>query len=250
MLLAPHPRGHVAIGQLSHGWMCGQLGRAWGNELFGLVEPAEEVCLAAEQHDTSWAEWELAPTLDPEIGLPHTFETAHFTVHLGIHSRWPPKLVAQSRYAALLVSMHHSSFFTAPGRAGLLRSGGRQIRTFLDECAAFQVRLHETLDANDAEIARNHRLVRTWDGLSHDLILNQMPRTRRDVPAAGDRRLELNVDARDGVFTIDPWPFAADRVVVRTEGRLLERAFTDEEAMRHALAKAPWVELRYEISPG
>jgi hypothetical protein len=227
--------------------MCGQLGRAWGSEIFGEVHPAEEVCLAAEQHDTGWAEWELAPTLDPATGLPHTFETADFRVHLRIHRAWASKLVSQSRYAALLVSMHHSSFFTPPGRAGLLRSGGRQIRAFLDDCRAFQMRLRATLDATDAEIERNHRLVRTWDGLSHDLILNHVPRVRKDVPAAAGTRVDVHVDARDGVFTIAPWPFSTDRVVVRTEGRLLAETFTDEETMRRALGQAPWLELRYEL---
>ncbi len=229
--------------------MCGQLARAWGNARFGAVTPAEEVCLAAEQHDTSWAEWELAPTLDPRIGLPHTFKTAHFTVHLAIHAEWPPKLVAQSRYAALLVSMHHSSFFDSPGWLGQLRADGRKIKAFVDQAALFQERLSATLDASGAEIERNHRLVRTWDGLSHDLILNQAPTVRRNVPAAGDTRVDMQVEGRDGSFTLDPWPFATDRVVVRTEGRLLEGTFLDEGAMRRALDRAAWIELDYELAP-
>jgi hypothetical protein len=249
VLLAPHPDGHVAVHQPTHGWMCGQLGRAWGNELLGRVEPAEEVCLAAEQHDTSWAEWELAPTLDPATGLPHTFDTAPFTVHLGIHTAWPPKLATQSRYAALLVSMHHRSFFEAPGRLGRLRPAGRQIERYLAWHDEFQAGLRRTLDATDAELDRNRRLVRTWDGLSHDLILAQAPRTRRNVPAAGAASLDVRIDRDGDAFTIDPWPFTDDRVVVRVEGKLLTEAFADEEPMRAALAAAPWLELRYELKP-
>ena len=227
--------------------MCGQSGRAWGNERFGTFEPAEEVCLAAEQHDTGWADWELAPELDLASGLPQTFTTIDFTTRLAITTPWIEKLAAQSRYAALLVSLHHCSFFTQPGRLGRLREGGREIHSFLAEGATLQARLRQTLDRSDLEIERNHRLIRAWDGLSHDIILKRVPTTRKDIPAAGATRLDLHVHYQDGVFVVAPWPFAADRIVLRTEGRLLETTFTDGEAMRRALADAPWVELRYDL---
>ena len=71
MLIRPEPDGtFLAIGQASHAWLSGQLARAWGNERFGAVEPWEEVCLAAEQHDIGMAQWERAPTLNPDTGLP------------------------------------------------------------------------------------------------------------------------------------------------------------------------------------
>jgi len=248
MLLAGHADGHVAVAQPAHGWMCGQLARAWGNADFGAVEPLEEVCLAAEQHDTGWAEWERAPTLDHETGLPHTFRTAPFTVHLAIHAAWSRALVAQSRYAALLVSLHHASFFTAPGRLGGLREGGRRIQAFLDDLTDLQAELRAALGVPEAEVERNRRLVRTWDGLSHDLLLDLAPRTREGVPAA-DGLVDLHVVRSGDVHTLDPWPFAAERVAVRTEGRLLRGTFGDEPAMREALAEAPWVELAYELRP-
>ena len=248
MFVAPHPRGHVAIGQPAHGWMCGQLARAWGNEGFGSFEPLEEVCLAAEQHDTGWAEWELAPWLDRATGLPQTFMTTNFSTRLAITTPWVEKLISQSRYAALLVSMHHCSFFEQPGRLGRLRDGGRELHAFLEDNAALQARLRQSLARPKAEITRNQRLIRAWDGISHDIVLGLTPATRRNVPAAGTEHVDLEVDARDGVFTIDPWPFAAERLVVRTEGRLLETTFTDDDEMRAALADAPWIELEYPLA--
>jgi hypothetical protein len=249
VLLAAHPQGHVAIAQPAHGWMCGQLARAWGNERFGPVVPFEEVCLAAEQHDTDWADWELAPTLDPDTGLPHTFRSAPLDVHLEIHRAGPRRLVGQSRYAALLVSLHHLSFFATPGRVGRLRGDGRRIEEYRRWHEAFQAEQRATLAVDAAELQRNHRLVRTWDGLSHDLILDLAPRTRRDVPVAGGGRVDLEVGRRGDVFTIDPWPFAEERVVVRTEGRLLEGTFADEAELHAALARAAWVDLGYVLEP-
>jgi hypothetical protein len=228
--------------------MCGQLGRAWGNERFGAVAPREEVCLAAEQHDTGWAEWEKAPTLDAETGLPHTFASAPYTVHLAIHAAWSRAMVAQCRYAALLVSLHHASFFSRPGRLGQVRSGGRRIAEFLADLAALQADLRATLGVADGEVERNRRLVRAWDGLSHDLLLGLAPRVRSAVPTA-DGFVDLAVGRSGDVTTLDPWPFSGDALVVRTEGRLLRGRFEDVHAMRQELDSAPWVELDYELRP-
>src|SRR3546814_5390717 len=63
----------IAITQPSHAWLSGQIVRAWGNDVFAKPEPFEEVCLGAEQHDIGWLDWEAAPTLNAETGLPHTF---------------------------------------------------------------------------------------------------------------------------------------------------------------------------------
>ena len=57
MLLVDHPDGKVAVAQPSHAWISGQLARAWGGDM----QPREEVCLAAEQHDIAWLEWERDP---------------------------------------------------------------------------------------------------------------------------------------------------------------------------------------------
>lgn len=227
--------------------MCGQLGRAWGNERFGEVAPAEEVCLAAEQHEVGMGAWDLDPALDPETGLPRTVTRMDPDVHLPLRLESPRRLMAQSRYAALLASLHHVSFYRPPPVVGLARRPGRQIHSYLKRSADFRAQLRPTLDASDAEIDRNWRLVRAWDGLSHDLMFDRAPCKRGEVPAADDRLVELQVSRRDGAHAIDPWPFAAARVVVRTEGRLLEETFTDERRLHEALAEAPWLELRYEL---
>src|SRR5205085_1980739 len=96
----------IAIGQASHAWMAGQLARAWGNDRFPAPEPREEVCLAAEQHDVGMAECDLRPPLNPATGLPVSFLELPVETAIGLWRAAPSKLVSQSRYAALLVSMH------------------------------------------------------------------------------------------------------------------------------------------------
>ena len=52
----------LAISQPAHAWISGQLTREW-------VGPASEpLCLAAEQHDIAWLDWEAAPSFDPATG--------------------------------------------------------------------------------------------------------------------------------------------------------------------------------------
>ena len=111
MLLRPDGDGVIAIGQPAHAWLSGQLARAWGNERFGAVEPWEEVCLAAEQHDVGMAEWERRPTFNPRTGLPRSFMELELDEHLEIWWRAAPLVLPQSRYAAVLVSMHGTALY-------------------------------------------------------------------------------------------------------------------------------------------
>ena len=105
MLLREEPDGVVTIGQPAHAWVSGQLARAWGNERFGEVAPWEEVCLGAEQHDLGMTDWELEPTLNSATGLPHSFIEMPLEAHLRVWSAAPWRMLRQSRYAALLVSI-------------------------------------------------------------------------------------------------------------------------------------------------
>ena len=111
MLLRPDGDAVIAIGQPAHAWLSGQLARAWGNERFGAVEPWEEVCLAAEQHDAGMAAWERRPTLNTGTGLPRSFMELTLDEHLDIWHSAAPLVLSQSRYAALLVSMHGTALY-------------------------------------------------------------------------------------------------------------------------------------------
>jgi len=219
VLLVDHPEGKVAVAQPAHAWISGQLARAWGNERFGQVHPWEEVCLAAEQHDVAWLEWERQPTIDPETGYPHTFMSLDMPTKLALWADGPDVLLGQSRYAALLVSLHGSRLYRELDRG------------------AFEREVRATLDAPDEEIERNRRLVWAWDNLSLALLLDWAPHTVEQVPGARELiDVHLSQEGR-----LEPWPFSTDRVELRCDGRLL----TSPGAELH---QAPWVELTYELT--
>jgi hypothetical protein len=220
----------VCIGQASHAWVSGQLARAWDG-----VSPREEVCLAAEQHDVGMAQWDLAPALNAESGRPQSFMEMPLAVHLALWSAAPQRLFTQSRYAALLVSMHGAALYEMRDLAKLDDEEADAVRAYLAGQRALQQRLADELGVSDDELARNQKLLWTWDWLSLALCLRWAP--------ASLGELSLGEDG-----TLDPWPFGAPREVeVRCEGRRLEGRFDDERALHAALERAPRVDLRLTL---
>ena len=245
MLVRLDDVGALVIGQLSHAWLSGQLARAWGNERFGTVEPREEIVLGAEQHDIGWAHFDLQPRFNPETGLPRSFLEMTVDDHLEIWRGAPDRLLSQSHYAALVVSLHGRSLSElrtqgAPEQAAALRA-------HIDDESARQAKLRATLGISEAQVQRTRRQMWTWDGLSLALCNAWRPFTARDAPTAdGLADVELR-DNEDGTSTLDPWPFATERVDVRCEAQRLDTPYVDETAMRDALEQAKPITLTFAL---
>lgn len=239
MLVREEPDGSwVAIGQAAHARVSGQLGRAWGTGRYPGPgeEAAEQVLLAAEQHDTGMAGWDAEPELNPETGRPFSFTELPLATHLALWRAGPRRVLQQSRHAALLVARHGAGLYAH-------RADEDEVGSFLAEQHAFADGLAASLGLSDEEIAGQSRLLWTWDGLSLAVLLDWAPWTAKGVPGA-EGPVDLRLDA-DGL--LDPWPFAADAVTVRCDGRRLEGRFGDRKAMRAALHRAPWVDLAFTL---
>jgi uncharacterized protein DUF3891 len=250
----------LVIGQPAHAWVSGQLARAWGNAGFPAPDPREPVCLAAEQHDVGWVDADLEPVAGPS-GRPRSFTEQPRTAHVAIWRAAARRLLAQSRYAALLVSLHGTTLYDTVDVDAAAPEVAAEIRAYLAGERALQASLSDGLDP--AEVDRNRRLLRTWDRLSLALCLPALGIVLDDVPgAAGAATIRLAPGAagsgepggRDDRavppatpadrVVVDPWPFAAPRVVAGCEARRL-----GDGADAAALARAPWVPLRWELSP-
>jgi hypothetical protein len=248
----------VAIGQAAHAWLSGQIARAWGNERFGEVVPREDVCLGATQHDIGMALWDGAPGFNARTGLPYSFMEMPLPLHLELWSAAPRRVATQSRYAALLVSLHGTALYGQRDLGRMETQAAAEIRAYLAEQRDLQRELIRQLrsdaaaapSSSDALIERNQRLVLGWDWLSLALCLDWAP-TRFDGIPAADGRVAIELAPRAGAdaLTLDPWPFRADRVELKTEGRLLRGRFGDEASMRAAVDTADWVTLRFVLVP-
>jgi hypothetical protein len=233
MLLREDGDAVVAIGQASHAWLSGQLARAWRPK----PEPWEEVCLAAEQHDAGMAQWDLSPTLNPETGLPHSFLELPLETHLRLWHAAPARLLTQSRYAALLVSLHGTALYELRDLSLLAEADADAVRGYLATQRALQERLAAEVGADRDALREQQRLVFAWDGLSLALCLRWEPFVVHGFAL------------RDGGTVLDPWPFEGDELVVRCEGRRLEGRCSSERELHAALEAAERVELRFALRP-
>ena len=260
------PAAAVAITQPGHGWVAGQLARAWawaGPAGGGRAGPAapEAVCLAAEQHDAGWGAWEAAPTLDPRTGRPHTFLTVPLRERLAIWAGAAARhVLPQSRYAAVLVSLHATRLHAGAGVADAPPDVARDFRDFLAAEADFRDGLLAGLRAAPRTapaaapeaVERAYALLSACDRLS--LVLCAGVRAPREVAGAplagGAAALTLTPEGGDPArVRVAPWPFRVPAVALEWEGRRLRGTFREPEAMRAALAAAPWVPFRTELRP-
>ena len=228
MLLRPDGDATICIGQPAHAFVSGQLAAAWQPR----PEPFEEVVLAATQHDAGMADWDAAPELNPETGLPRSFMQMSLDTHLRLWTHAPQRVLPQSRYAALLVSMHGTALYEMRDLSKLDESAADAVRRYLGEQRELQLHLGAGLDQD--ELRRNQQLVWAWDFFSLGLCLGWDDASVNDLTLYSD--------------TIEPWPFAEDAIALHTDGRRLEGGYASEEELHAALAEAPWVTLTFELS--
>jgi hypothetical protein len=255
MLLRRDEHGVLAIGQASHAWLSGQLARNWGNQQFGSVEPWEEVCLATEQHDVGMAAWDREPSYDERTGLPHSFTEMPLEVHTELWLQGPRRMVSQSAYAALLVSMHGWRLYKRRDLDKSPPEVAERIRAFLAAQRAFQDQMLRALATNPAAadaiapdmVERNSLLLWTWDYLSLALCLGWAPASAQGAPLrTGRADIELRPTGR-GSLTLDPWPFQTETVRVRCEGRRLPERLANESEMRRTLSNASLETLKFVL---
>jgi hypothetical protein len=247
VLVRERPDGAaLCIGQASHAWLSGQLARAWD------PEPAEEVCLAATQHDVGMAQWDLTPALDRETGLPVHFMAMALADHLALWNAAPARLYTQSRHAALLVSLHGTRLYGMRNLAAMDPHDADAVRGYLAGQRALQARLAEEVGATEQDLRRDQARIFCWDALSLALCLGWAPYTTPDVDGRS-LRLEPAEQAgaagADGAHTVDPWPFRPPELVVQCEGRLLREGASTATALHDALERAERVDLRFPLTP-
>ena len=200
MILRGEPNGStILIGQPAHAFLSGQLARNWHPR----PEPFEEVVLAATQHDAGMADWDADPDLNPDTGLPLSFMQMPLATHLRLWTHAPHRVLTQSRYAAILVSMHGTALYEMRDLSRMQPEDAEAVRRYLNDQRALQHELAAGLDRD--QLDSNQRLLWIWDFLSLGLCLRWWGKTVNGFTLHE--------------HTVEPWPFADDRVELFTEGR-------------------------------
>lgn len=250
--------GYLLFTQPAHAWVSGQLAAAWGNEQFGEVSPRQEVCLAAEQHDIGWLEWEANPTWNPETGLPRTFMELPTLEHVSVWEPAGPRSLVYGPYVALLVSMHGTGLYQYHNFERDNAKEAAAARNFMDTGAEFERGLIAQMKTDDRyrsfvderTIARNSRIVAICDAISLMLCGGlKGQREFNDVPTAGDRVTVTLAAIAEGSdrYSVDPWPFQEDSMTLVCAARWIESTFSSEASMREQLATAPWRRIEFHL---
>jgi hypothetical protein len=244
----------VAIPQLSHARLSGQMARAWGNRRFAAPMPYDEVCLAAGQHDIGWLDWEMRPALDAGTGLPQEFFRVPSKLHIALWREGVRRARVFGCYPALLVSLHadtiYAQYFNFNKESV---ENAEAVRAFLDEQHRFQARMAASLradpkiaeQASPETIEHNRLLIAALDRMSLEICWGVKKEIKiPNVPTVGAGVTELRMQPRAGEglvlddLVVDPWPFRTASVVVRAGGKRLRGRFATEADLHRALDEA------------
>lgn len=260
MIVSEREQGALCIPQSQHAAICGQMAAAWGNERFTIDGPWTEVCLAAACHDDGMDDFDAAPELDPDTGLPRDFMRMRLEPWLECWRRGPQLAAERGPYVGVLVSMHGSHLLGYRRFEGD-PEGRAAADAYLAEQRAFRERLLGELDndvayadhAKPMALERNRKLLAAWDAMSLAICVPRLPGQLERVPVdAGEVAVTMRAaepDAATPVVTVDPWPFTGESLTVTAEGRRLDRRFENEAEMREALAAAEVRPLRLTFVP-
>jgi hypothetical protein len=240
MLLHDDGDGVICIGQAAHSWVSGQLARRWGNDSVPPPEPLAEVCLGAEQHDIGMADWDRRPELNPETGYPTSFLELPLATHIALWTDAPEKILSQSPYAALLVSMHGHALFSQ-------RRPAPEIDRYLRAQEELQRDLLERIGEDPTRARRNQQLVWAADHLA---LVGFFPDWTPDEVTVDDITYRSTTLGPQRVG-VEPWPFGVDReITIAYPGRRLDRRSATADELHARLATAPWVEVRVTWAGG
>jgi len=197
------------------------------------------------------AAWDAAPLLDPGTGLPYSFTSMPRGMHVQLWSRAARLMVAQSPYAALLVSLHGTGLYER--HVSEQERSAEPVRGYLEGERRWQAGMIAALGADADEVDRNATLLRCWDWLSLFVCTASSEEgSFADAPATdGTASLTARMPAGDaGAVTVSPWPFQQEVLEAEVDGRLMRTTAATQGELDHALEAAPIERLRIRLIPG
>jgi len=250
MLFRDQPSGALAISQLTHAWISGQILRAWDGNL------SETLQLAAEQHDIGWMDWEAEPTFNTETGRPHLFREIGAAAHAPMWTHGVQRAVgAWGTHVALLISRHGGVIYRRyTDRHRVSDADAAAAQNYLDAQAGIETAWSRALGLEAAELETETALLAFSDTLSLALCGELKTPLHVEAPARDGKALTFRVSARPQGsfdFVVSPWPFRVNELVVEGVARPLPSAgrFSDEGAMRTWLASPDRVNFSARLSP-
>ncbi len=256
----------LVIRQTDHAFLSGFFAREWGNEIYSRPQPFSSFCLAAEEHDNGWQEWEMHAGIDPKTFTPYSFMTVPTDEHISLYQRGIARIVKVDLYAGLLVAAHCMGLYdrsraTIPGySAKYVKSQEQQVANdFVQRLRLQQLRLKVDLRndpatkafTNENLIKANSQRLEALDRLSLYFCLGGAEDASIEAVPVDDDGKEVDWEVRSAgpnQFTIDPYPFRRvplDFAILAR--RIPKRRYTDDVDLQTVLAAAPFFNIRYTV---
>jgi hypothetical protein len=258
----------VVVRQTDHALLAGFLASQWGNETFARPELFESFCLAAREHDNGWAEWEIAPRIDPKTRLPYTFMSIPTEEHVALYERGIERVAGADPYAGVLVSLHCTGLYdraraTLPGfSAKYVKSQEMPlVNQFLQHLKLQQLRLKTELRMNPATkaladekaLGRNTALIDALDRLSLYFCLQAgEDACIEGVPANQGTEVDWQIRWQgEQQVSLAPYPFRRDPLSVGVLARRMpKRMYGDQADFHKELVRAPYFAVNFTVCSG
>lgn len=260
-----------------HNDLCGQFGRAFGNDRFNSLDPFEEMVYVVSHHDYGWNDWDSKPALDKN-SLPAGIGGTPGREAIESNRKSPDVNEARSAFCGLLSSMHSWGLFN--DRYGLssfrVRAGGsisvpipndyqEGAMKFLEGEKARQQRLRGQLAADPAtrawvdeeKLFQCYKQLQFFDTLA--LYFNLRHEGQRGeevythVPKSAKEDTNVTVkNCGNSVYSFAPFPFRGDKLGVACSGRYVKPLTVGltPEQVGGALKALPTAVQKYTFVPG
>ena len=231
MIVKATQNGWEIIYHRAHALLAAQLAGQWRRK----NSPARlyETLAAISHHDDLEKEWE-------EYNLTVGGAPRDFTLNQDISIQPLADLAKNARYrgrwVSLLISMHISRLHE-PKRGQL-----PELDKFLDEQRQNQQRWREELGVEKAKVDAAYAFMQWCDRLSLILCQHELPADERflEISLGPDKQRYDIMQYRNGLITVQPWPFEDDRFTVNVEACDLSNVkFDSNSELTQALQQAP-----------
>jgi hypothetical protein len=273
MIIQTAPAGvpRLAVMMHEHTALCGQLARSFGNDEFESLTPLDLMVYVVAHHDAGWAEFDRDPVTDDKSGLPYNLiETP--AQYITVTSRLSPDFNERHHpFCGLISSMHSWGLYN--GRYGLsdlvlIKQFPEPDRPLAEHMLAGELdrqrRLKETISKDpglsdrldEKNLFQNYKQLQFLDTLA--LYFNRIHPDERGtqtflhVPRNAQEDTAVTIrPLRAGVYSLSPFPFAAEEAEFAFAGRrITPRAHAADGGWREILKKTPTEWERFRLVRG
>lgn len=256
----------LIIRQTDHALLAGFFARQWGNDLFTRPEPFESFCLAAEEHDNGWREWELVPGIDPATFLPYTFMSIPSEEHMALYERGLARIIGADAYAGLLTCTHIEQLYdhtraTIPGySAKYVKSCEmKPVNSFIERLRLQKLRLKVDLRAqpdkktfvDEKLIESNTQRLEAVDRLSLYFCMGPQDVALIEEVPVDDQGSEADLvvtPVDSNMFSVSPFPFRRDPLEFGILARSIpKRRYSEDSDLQRTLTSAPYSLIKFTL---